>query len=148
MALSKPKDSLFDPYRGSFVAATPEEQVRQRLLHLMTEKLGYPKHFLCVEKKLSELPHLEKGGNLPNRRADILCLSADLHPEYPLYPLLLIECKGELIGESAKKQALGYNHHVKAFFVAVAGSGGVELVYPYSLSFLPSYLQLKEHICK
>lgn len=147
MALYKQKASLFDPYRKDFVAATPEEKVRQRLLWIMTEKLGYPKHFLCVEKQLSELTHLEQKQNLPKRRADILCLT-DAHPQYSLYPLLLIECKSEVLGEGAKKQALGYNHYVQALFVAVAGAKGVELIFPLSLSFLPTYSQLKEHICK
>ncbi|NGX27599.1 MAG: hypothetical protein K940chlam6_01537, partial [Chlamydiae bacterium] len=65
MVLSKQKDSLYDPFRKLWVAALPEEVVRQKLLHVMITQLGFPKNFLVVEKQLSELPHLSGMVGLP-----------------------------------------------------------------------------------
>lgn len=147
MALSKQKDNLYDPFRGMWVSATPEEVVRQKLLQFMINHLDFPRELLAIEKKLSELPHLKGSDNLPNRRADILCFAKDLHPQFPLYPLLLIECKEKGIGKTAADQVLGYNHFVRAAYVAIAGKDCVKLIYPQKLDFLPKYSELLEHVC-
>jgi len=148
MELSKQKGDLYDPYRRAWVVASPEEIVRQKLLHVMTSQLQYPKELLSVELQLSEIPHLKGVEGLPKRRADIICFSKGIHPQHPLYPLLLIECKEGEVGSQARSQALGYNHFVQAYFVAIAGEDCVELVFPDTLSFLPSFPQLMESICK
>jgi len=135
----KPKTQVkkvLDLVRGFFVAATPEEIVRQSLLLQMIRSLGYPKELLAVEKQLSELPHLKGVQGLPNRRADIVCFSRGI------YPLLLIECKEGEVGKEAVDQVLGYNEFVKAPFVAIAGKRGCALIYPESKSFLPHYREL------
>jgi hypothetical protein len=106
---------LYDEVRGRWVKATPEEQVRQRWLKWMIGKLEYPKELLAVEKELKELPHLF-GVDLPERRIDILCYGKGSHL---LYPLLMIECKEGKLTEEAINQAIGYNHHVKACFIAI-----------------------------
>ncbi len=147
MGLSKLKGSLYDPFRQCFVAATPEEIVRQKLLQLMTSQLGYPKQLISVEKRLAELPHLRGLAGLPNRRADIVCFAKDVHPDFPLYPLLLIECKEGRVGEEAASQVLGYNHFVQAHYVAIAGETEVLLIHPQKVSFLPSYPELMERVC-
>ena len=113
--------TLFDPYRKSTVKATPEECVRSRLLHYMTEKLGYPKHLLVVEKQLSQLPGC---AGAPDRRLDIICFAKGAKG-----PLLLIECKAGHVGEGAKEQLLGYNHYVKAPYVALAGQDEIKTGY-------------------
>ena len=148
MVSSKRKGSLFDPIRQCFVSATPEEIVRQKLLQVMITQLGFPKELLAIEKELSELPHLRGTAGLPKRRADVVCFAKGIHPEYPLYPLLLIECKEGRWNEGAKDQVLGYNHFVGALYVALSGENLVELIHPQSLSFLPPYSQLLENICK
>ncbi|NGX59323.1 MAG: hypothetical protein KR126chlam3_00472 [Chlamydiae bacterium] len=148
MVLSKQKDSLYDPFRKMWVAATPEELVRQKLLHVMTRQLGFPKNLIAVEKQLSELPHLKGAASLPKRRADILCFAKGIHPEFSLFPLLIIECKEGVASDAAAKQALGYNHYVQAPFVAIAGEEKVELVYPQKLTFLPKFSEMMESVCK
>ncbi len=151
MELSKQKGNrgnVYDPYRKAWVAATPEEIVRQKFLHVMTTQLGFPKELLAVETQLSEVPHLKGIANLPQRRADIICFAKGIHPEHLLYPLLVVECKEGEVGMEAKSQALGYNHYVQAHFVAIAGENCAMLVYPQELTFLPSYSQLMENICK
>lgn len=153
MELSKPKDktTLFDPFRNAWVVASPEEIVRQKLLHVMTTQLGFPKELLAVEIQLSEVPHLRGIVGLPKRRADVICYGKGVHADHPLYPLLMIECKEGRAGEDARAQALGYNHFVQAHYVAIAGENWIELVYPNAIPFLPSYSQLIDSvrcICK
>lgn len=108
----------------------------------MIGQLGYPRELLVVEKKLSSLPHLQLKGDLPNRRADLLCFGKNIHPDYALFPLLLIECKEGPVERQAEEQALGYNHYVQAPYVALANEKGPFLIFPIRLNFLPSYSQL------
>lgn len=142
-----PNVNLYDPFRKMWVAATPEEIIRQKLLQFMVTHLGFPKQFLAIEKQLSELPHLKGMSGLPKRRADILCFAKKLHPSFPLYPLLLVECKQKESGDKTVLQVLGYNHYVQAKYVAIAEEEEVKLIYPQKLSFLPKYTELLEHAC-
>lgn len=144
------QNKLYDPIRRLWVAATPEEHVRQRLLQQMTQSLGFPPQLIAVEKSLRELPHLADAvGSLPDRRTDILCFAQGIHPRHPLFPLLLVECKQEAIDQAAVEQTIGYNYHVQARFIALASPEETRLGYldaktqRYTfLSFLPSYTQL------
>jgi hypothetical protein len=142
MELSKQKGNLFDPFRQAWVVASPEEIVRQKLLRVMTTQLGLPRELLAVETQLSEIPHLKGVPNLPKRRVDIICFAKGIHPQHPLYPLLVIECKEGQVGEDATSQVLGYNHYIQAKFVAIAGEGSAQLIYPQLVPFLPPYSDL------
>jgi hypothetical protein len=127
MGSSSPnKERIYDEVRQCWVRATPEERVRQRWLQWMIHGLFYPKGLLVVEKKIEELPHLFSPVGL-GRRLDILCYGKGIHPSYPLYPLLLVECKSEPLTEAAVDQVIGYNYHVRAYFVAVANHAEVRL---------------------
>ena len=139
---------LYDELRGRYVAATPEEHVRQSVLREMVQILGYPKTLIAVEKELKELPHLTYLA-LPQRRIDILCYGKEIHPAYPLYPLLLIECKAKAIDAEAKEQLMGYNNHVGAYFIALAAPSERQFGYLDKKTQrtlfhprLPSYLEL------
>lgn len=150
------KGELYDPFRKKWVAATPEEKVRQTLLQKMTLELSYPRELLTIEKALSEMPHLQGGAYsaAPLRRADVLCFAKGIHPEHSLYPLLLIECKEcASLAEEAKQQVIGYNYFIKACFVAVAYPKGIQWGYydsklqSYSFSSsLPSYPRLMQAV--
>ncbi len=150
LTVSKPLSrDLFDPVRNRFVARTPEEEVRQNLLKMMIESLGFPRSLLAVEKTLSQMPHLQVVAGLPERRADIVCFARGIHAEHELYPLLLIECKEGSIDRSAIEQAIGYNAWVGAYFVALAGleelqlfSRSMDQALPLPCHRLPSYAQL------
>lgn len=148
MVLSKPKGSFYDSYRSKFVAATPEEIVRQKLLSMMVSDLGFPKDLIAVEKELSLLPHLKGKKGLPKRRSDVLCFAKGIHQEYPLFPLLLIECKEGDLNQDAYEQALGYNHYVQAPYVGLAGKEGAFMIHPERVPFLPKYTELLEMACK
>lgn len=142
------KQLIFDQVRQIWVKATPEEKVRQRWLGLMIGELHYPKELLTVEKELKELPHLFSI-DVPERRVDILCYGKEIHPSFPLYPLLLMECKDERLNDDTLSQLIGYNHHVKAYFAAAVSLDEVRLgtfdaakkKYVFC-SFLPSYKEL------
>lgn len=111
-------DSLFCPIRKKWVAALPEEKIRQALIHNMIERLGYPQGSLALEKSLVQLPHLHASPSLPNRRTDLVVLAKNIHPTHPLYPLLLVECKAISLTDKVLRQMIGYNQFVRAFFIA------------------------------
>lgn len=113
--------------RKQWVAATPEEEVRQRLLNTLVNDLQYPAECLGVEQALHLLPHLQvQNSVLPDRRADVICFAKGIHPQHALYPLLLIECKAIPLNDKVLKQVVGYNHYVGAYFVAVANASEVK----------------------
>ncbi len=105
---------IYDDIRKIWVAATPEEVVRQSWLKKMVCELGYPKELLVVEKELGELPHLFNQA-LPQRRLDILCYAK----KEGLTPLLLLECKDGRLSQQALDQVMGYNHFIQAPFVGL-----------------------------
>ena len=119
MASSSSNSQFFDEVRRAWVAATPEESVRQKVLKKMIHTLQFPKELIVVEKELKELPHLS-AYDPPQRRIDILCYGKGIHPKHLLYPLLLIECKKDAIDAKAVEQIIGYNTHVNAYFIALA----------------------------
>lgn len=100
----------------------PEERIRQAWIQTMIQDLGYPKQWIAIEKELSSLPHLSliPKKELPKRRVDILVFAPHLHPDYPLYPLLMIECKVAPLEPKFAHQVLGYNTYVQAPFIALA----------------------------
>lgn len=148
MGSSSPNRSLvYDEVRQKWVAATPEEQVRQHWLRWMVRQLHYPRELLVVEKEIKELPHLH-GKSVPDRRVDILCYGKEDHL---LYPLIMIECKEGPLGEKALDQIIGYNHHVGAPFIAVVNGKEArcgffnEKASRYEFhSYLPSFTELKK----
>ena len=85
----------------------------------------HPKELIAVEKE-----------GIAKRRVDILCYAKNIHPTNLLHPLLLIECKAGFLSQDALDQAVGYNHHIGARFVAVASATGFCLS---GFSELPSY---------
>ena len=111
-------ESIFCPIRKAWVAALPEELVRQRFITYMTEERGFPASLISVEKSLRQLPHLAltDSQHIPDRRADILCFAKGVNG---VYPLLLVECKAVKLIPTVVSQIVGYNHHVGASFIAV-----------------------------
>lgn len=114
----------------------------------MVQELGYPIHYLSIERKIDQLPHLA-GEKLPVRRSDIICYGEGIHKDHALYPLLLIECKAVKITQKVLQQVIGYNHFLKSYFICAANDQQVLTGYQDSeakkYSFfegLPSYAQL------
>ena len=142
--------------RKEWVVATPEEGVRQKLLHHMIEDLGYPSSHIALEKALNQMPHLKLSqGTIPNRRTDIVCFAEKIHPEHALYPLLVVECKAVILNGKVINQVLGYNHFLGAYFIAIANHQEIKTGwYDNShknyrfVNHLPSYAELREAIKK
>lgn len=146
-----PKSKILCPVRREWVEPLPEEKIRVALIQYMTQKLGYPPQLLVVEKALHQFPHLQQQQteNFPKRRADLVCYGSGIHPEYPLYPLLLVECKAVPLNGKAVQQLTAYNHYLQAYFVALCNESSVRSGYfdegqgGYVFSnTLPSYHEL------
>jgi len=114
MQLSVPNKKVYDPIRKKWMIASPEEKVRQKILDLLINQLGYPSHGIAIEKNLSELPHLQEK-KVPIRRLDILCYEGKTFA-----PLLLIECKAIPLQEKMLTQIMGYNAFIKAPLICLA----------------------------
>jgi hypothetical protein len=140
---------VYDKIRQKWVAATPEEVVRQRWTQRMVQELQFPPELLVIERELKMLPHLEQYPHpLPNRRVDVL--SFGKNPRQ-VFPLLLIECKSEPLSQEALDQAVAYNTFVQAFYVAIVNQDQVRLRYNLAckrceIDHLPSFTDLMEAI--
>lgn len=145
------EETLFCPIRKTWVAALPEEHVRQRILHRMVNEQGYPSSLIAVEKAVRQLPHLVVTDRrlIPDRRADIICFAKGLSASSDLYPLLTIECKAISLSPRVINQVLGYNHYIRACFIAIANQNEIrtgwydkdkgEYVF---IDYLPSFEEL------
>jgi hypothetical protein len=93
---------VFDPVRRLWVRLTPEEWVRQNMLHWMVSVKGYPLSLIAVEKAI-------RLGGLTNK-FDILVYDASHSP------WLLVECKAMDVPMTEKvlMQALRYRMAVPA----------------------------------
>lgn len=111
-------EKLFDPIRKEWVAATPEEKVRQSWLLHMVEVLGYPASLIAIEKELRAFspPSLKP----PNRRLDAVVFGK--RQEGGLFPLLLMECKAVNLTDRALRQVASYNEYVQARYIALVNA--------------------------
>ena len=89
--------TVFDPLRRKEVALTPEEEVRQWCIKVMSENLGVPLHMMMSEAGF------KLGGK--QFRADILVYDRQAHP------LAVVECKRPEVEMSREvlDQAIRYN---------------------------------------
>lgn len=111
------KEQIFCEWRHRWVRLTPEEWVRQQLLHRLVDQLGYPASLIAVEVPF-HLPSLQGGEEGKLFRCD-----AVVYANLPslqggdggrLFPLLIIECKAETVPLTQKTldQALNYNRRL------------------------------------
>ncbi len=141
------EEKIYDEFRKLWVIATPEERVRQALLRKMVSHLSYPKGLLNIEVSLARIcsKEINSCAKIPSRRLDVVCFTKQRDT---LVPLLIIECKeSSSLTESAWQQVLGYNHFVRARFLAVSHPEGELFGYPTEkgfafLPYLPSYADL------
>jgi hypothetical protein len=91
---------IFDIVRKKFVALTPEEWVRQHLLHFMVDDKKYPASLLAVEKELF-VAGIKK-------RTDVIVYSRKAEP------LMIAECKSPdvTLNQNSFDQAARYNMNV------------------------------------
>ncbi|HTF81772.1 MAG TPA: type I restriction enzyme HsdR N-terminal domain-containing protein [Cytophagales bacterium] len=98
---------IFDVIRCDYVALSPEEWVRQHVIHLLIAFKKYPKSLFSVERELKV--------NRLLKRTDIIVYSKKI------LPFLLVECKApeEKINETVLRQALIYNMEKKAEYICI-----------------------------
>ena len=109
----EPAATVFDPVRKRYVAATPEEAVRQAVLRYLMDTLRVPANLIGVEFSLAAL----EPGNL--RRADIVVWRPG---EGQLAPWLLVECKEPRvrIDDSVAFQAGDYLKRIPCRYVMLS----------------------------
>jgi type I site-specific restriction endonuclease len=94
---SEGRREVFDIVRNRFVALTPEEWVRQHVIHQLHYELGYPLELMQVEGAITL--------NGMTRRCDIVVYDESVKP------LVIVECKNEAVALTQKvlDQACRYN---------------------------------------
>ncbi len=126
---------VFDIIRKKFVDATPEEWVRQHIIHYLINHKQVPASMISIEKQLLL--------NNTKRRTDIVVFNSNLKP------ILIIECKAPEveINQLTVNQALRYNLELNVPSVFL--SNGLNHVFlkldrnsPEILKEIPSYQNL------
>ena len=127
---SENKQLIFDIIRKKYVVLTPEEWVRQHVLHYVINELNYPKSIIAVEKQVQV--------NKMNKRFDILIFNSQGHPD------IIIECKSYKfpINQEAFDQIARYNLQLNARFLMV--SNGLDHYFCNLDHKTESYIFLKE----
>jgi type I site-specific restriction endonuclease len=123
---------IFDIIRKKFVDVTPEEWVRQHIIHFLINHKQVPASMISVEKQLIL--------NGTKRRTDLVIFSS------ARIPVMIIECKAPevKIDQLTVNQALRYNLQLNVPSVFL--SNGVQHVYinltqndPQILKEIPEY---------
>jgi len=98
------KEQIFCEWRHRWVRLTPEEWVRQQLLHRLVEQFGYPASRIAVEVPLEKISTVN-GQLSTNQRADAVVYDQTMQPQ------IIIECKAETVPLTQKTldQAITYN---------------------------------------
>lgn len=98
---------VFDIVRKKFVDLTPEEWVRQHLIHYLINEKQFPISVISVEKQLVL--------NGTKKRYDVVVFSNTLKP------LLIIECKAPnmKLTNQTLQQALRYNLNLQVPYVYI-----------------------------
>ena len=100
------KEQIFCEWRHRWVRLTPEEWVRQQLLHRLVGEYGYPASLIAVEVPLEKISIVSRqSSNRQSLRADAVVYDGAMQP------LVLIECKAETVPLTQKTldQAVTYN---------------------------------------
>jgi hypothetical protein len=99
---------IFCLVRKKWIQLTPEEKVRQFLVHYLSDTMLYPISFISVEKQIKV--------NQLQKRYDIVVYNTELKP------FILIECKANHINlnETTMQQLLNYNIQLKAPYLMIS----------------------------
>ncbi|GAA4436677.1 type I restriction enzyme HsdR N-terminal domain-containing protein [Pontibacter saemangeumensis] len=98
---------IFDIIRRKYVVLTPEEWVRQHVVHYLINTLAYPKSLLSVERGANY--------NKLQKRSDLCVYNTEGKPH------LLVECKAAHvpITQEVVKQVSIYNQTLQAPFLVI-----------------------------
>ena len=128
--------TLYDPIRRKYVAATPEEWVRQHFVNYLTAHLGFPHSFIANEKGLTL--------NGTSRRCDTVIYTRNLRP------LCIVEYKRPTVEITSDvfDQIARYNSVLEARYLIVSNGlrhyccrfTGIDYSF---LPSIPSYEQME-----
>ena len=130
--INQNKEQIFCEFRHRWVRLTPEEWVRQQLLHHLVEQLDYPASLIAVEQAISV--------GETKKRCDAVVYDRQM------LPLMLIECKAETVPLTQKTldQALTYNRKLNVPHLLLYN--GIQAIYVngnnYQSSGFPRYADL------
>lgn len=104
---NKGKVEIFDIIRKKFIVLTPEEWVRQHMVHFLITERSYPKGLMRVE---SGLNYHQK-----QKRSDVLIYNRQGNPH------LIVECKTfrQPLRQAAMNQAAVYNKTLGARYLVI-----------------------------
>ena len=104
---TKNKYEIFDIIRKKYVSLTPEEWVRQHIIHYLINEKKYPISLIAIEKKITI--------NNLTKRTDILVFNTNGLPH------IIVECKAPSvnINQNAFDQIARYNLKLNANFLVV-----------------------------
>ena len=99
------KEQIFCDWRHRWVRLTPEEWIRQQLLHRLVEQLDYPASLIAVEQAINV--------GEAKKRCDAVVYDRQMNP------LMVIECKAETVPLTQKTldQAITYNRKLNVPFL-------------------------------
>ena len=126
------KEQIFCDWRHRWVRLTPEEWVRQQLLHRLVEQLGYPASLIAVEQAIQV--------GEAKKRCDAVVYDRQMTP------IMVIECKAETVPLTQKTldQAITYNRKLNVPFLML--HNGVQTICIHGTdhytSGLPRYTDL------
>lgn len=103
------KEQVFCDWRKKWVRLTPEENIRQQVLHYLVEQLGYPASLIGVEVAI------EVGAGV-TKRCDAVVYTPSLQP------LMLLEFKAPevTLTQTTLDQAAVYNTTIRAPYLVLA----------------------------
>ncbi len=107
------KAEIFDVVRKKYILLTPEEWVRQHVIHYLHNYLDYPFALMQVERGLKY--------NTRQKRSDILIYDSNGQPA------VLVECKSykdNSLGEHVLQQAAAYNNTLRAKWIVITNGWG------------------------
>ena len=126
------KEQIFCEWRHRWVRLTPEEWVRQQLLHRLVEQLGYPASLIAVEQAIQV--------GEAKKRCDAVVYDRQMTP------VMVIECKAETVPLTQKTldQAITYNRKLNVPYLML--HNGVQTICIHGTdhytSGLPRYADL------
>lgn len=101
------KNSIFDIIRKKYIFLTPEEWIRQHLIHFLINQMKYPKSLFSVEDGMKVNKMIKRSDVvIYNRSGEIF---------------LVIECKSAKVklNQKTMNQLSVYNQHYKANYLAL-----------------------------
>lgn len=126
---SENKYFIFDIVRKKYVSLTPEEWVRQHIIHYLIEEKKYPISLIAIEKQLTI--------NKLTKRTDILVFNTDGLPH------IIVECKSPSvkITQESFDQIARYNLKLEAKYLLV--TNGLEHFHCYMDTIKEQYIFLE-----